>query len=212
MPAAGFGSVGLPVVCAIQQLRCCSKQHGGAEALLASLPISSSCQLCVSPPHLSSSTVDCHPVQQAVTTPLLTPKGADAWPIYYTFHFDILCVRVLLSWAAMLWRDMRCHADAPEARESRFKVALQRYAPDPNDLADATPAAEQDRWEAEQQKRTRLGGGNREALAEAAAEQAAKYEMLFDDSIEFIKVGREEGGGHLSGLEVLAWCAVLRCG
>jgi hypothetical protein len=67
-------------------------------------------------------------------------------------------------------------------------VALQRYQADPSDAAEATPAAEQERWEAEQQKRTRLGGGNREVLAEAAAAEAEKYEMLFDDSIEYVKV------------------------
>jgi hypothetical protein len=79
-------------------------------------------------------------------------------------------------------------ADAPESRESRLKVALQRYQAEPSNAAEATPAAEQERWEAEQAKRTRLGGGNREVLAEAAAAEAAKYEMLFDDSIEYVKV------------------------
>jgi hypothetical protein len=46
----------------------------------------------------------------------------------------------------------------------------------------------QERWEAEQAKRTRRGGGNAEVLAEAAARDAEKYEMLFDDQIEYIKV------------------------
>lgn len=46
----------------------------------------------------------------------------------------------------------------------------------------------QERWEAEQAKRTRKGGGNAEVLAEAAARDAEKYEMLFDDQIEYIKV------------------------
>ncbi|KAF6261560.1 putative ATP-dependent RNA helicase [Scenedesmus sp. NREL 46B-D3] len=82
---------------------------------------------------------------------------------------------------------MPTNYDAPESRESRLKVALQRYQADPSDAAEATPAAEQERWEAEQHKRTRLGGGNREVLAEAAAAEAAKYEMLFDDSIEYVK-------------------------
>eukprot|EP00775_Hariotina_reticulata_P008556 gene8556-8738_t len=77
--------------------------------------------------------------------------------------------------------------DAPEARESRYKVALQRYQPDPADATDATPAAEQERWEAEQAKRTRLGGGNKEVLAEQAAAEAEKYELLFDDQIEYVK-------------------------
>jgi hypothetical protein len=76
-------------------------------------------------------------------------------------------------------------------------VALQRYQADPSDAAEATPAAEQERWEAEQQKRTRLGGGNREVLAEAAAAEAEKYEMLFDDSIEYVKVRRHFTGYYL---------------
>jgi hypothetical protein len=34
-------------------------------------------------------------------------------------------------------------ADAPESRESRYKVALQRYKPDPADAVEATATAEQ---------------------------------------------------------------------
>eukprot|EP00879_Flechtneria_rotunda_P010545 GHRR01011025.1.p1 GENE.GHRR01011025.1~~GHRR01011025.1.p1 ORF type:complete len:1017 (+),score=386.99 GHRR01011025.1:232-3282(+) len=82
---------------------------------------------------------------------------------------------------------MPTNYDAPETRESRYKVALQRYQPDPSEAADAAPGAEQERWEAEQAKRTRLGGGNREVLAEAAAKDAEKYELLFDDQIEYVK-------------------------
>ena len=33
--------------------------------------------------------------------------------------------------------------DAPESRESRYKVALQRYKPDPADAVEATATAEQ---------------------------------------------------------------------
>jgi hypothetical protein len=90
-------------------------------------------------------------------------------------------------------------------------VALQRYQADPSEAADATPAAEQERWEAEQQKRTRLGGGNREVLAEAAAEAAAKYEMLFDDSIEYVKVrgcSRSTSVAQAQKLTSWAWWCV----
>ena len=51
-----------------------------------------------------------------------------------------------------------------------------------------SPPLSQERWEAEQAKRTRRGGGNAEVLAEAAARDAEKYELLFDDQIEYIKV------------------------
>lgn len=71
-------------------------------------------------------------------------------------------------------------------------MAKARYhEPKPDD--DAAPAAgphaEQDKWEREQLARTRLGVGVASARAEAAAEEAAKYEMLFEDQIEFVKVG-----------------------
>jgi hypothetical protein len=33
-----------------------------------------------------------------------------------------------------------------------------------------------------------LGGGNAQAVAEANAENAARYEMLFEDSVEYVKV------------------------
>jgi hypothetical protein len=54
----------------------------------------------------------------------------------------------------------------------------------------------QERWEAEQAKRTRRGGGNIEVIAEAAARDAEKYEMLFDDQIEYIKVRWGGGDGE----------------
>eukprot|EP00878_Enallax_costatus_P007712 GHUV01008073.1.p1 GENE.GHUV01008073.1~~GHUV01008073.1.p1 ORF type:complete len:730 (+),score=228.81 GHUV01008073.1:201-2390(+) len=90
--------------------------------------------------------------------------------------------------------------DAPEARESRYKVALERYKPDPSEQADAQPGAEQEKWEKEQMQRTRLGGGNREVLAEAAAREAEKYEMLFDDTIEYVK-NEVMAGDHIEDFE-----------
>ncbi|GBF92309.1 pre-mRNA-splicing factor ATP-dependent RNA helicase [Raphidocelis subcapitata] len=81
--------------------------------------------------------------------------------------------------------------------ESRLAAAKARYQEPKGDdaAAAAGPMAEQDRWEAEQLGRTRLGVGVASARAEAAAEEAAKYELLFEDQIEFVKEELLAGDG-----------------
>lgn len=59
-------------------------------------------------------------------------------------------------------------------------------------------------------QRTRLGGGNREVLAEAAAQEAEKYEMLFDDSIEYVKVSTSPRCCHVGTWSFLA-CVLSSC-
>jgi hypothetical protein len=70
-------------------------------------------------------------------------------------------------------------------------VAKARYVEPKGDEADAAlPNAEQERWEREQLARTKYRGGVASVQAAAAAEDAAKYELLFEDQIEYVKVGR----------------------
>ena len=75
-------------------------------------------------------------------------------------------------------------------------MAKARYVEPKGEEAEAAagPHAEQERWEREQLGRTRLGVGVASAQAEKAAADAAKYEFLFEDQIEYVKVRR--GGGQ----------------
>jgi hypothetical protein len=92
--------------------------------------------------------------------------------------------------------------DAPDAQESRLAVAKARYAEPKGDDAEAAagPNAEQERWEREQLARTRLGVGVASAQAARAAEDAAKYELLFEDQIEYVKVRGSSPGLGCAGL------------
>lgn len=101
---------------------------------------------------------------------------------------------------------LNTQTDAPDAKESRLAVAKARYAELKEGAeggadgggAQAGPLPEQERWEREQLARTRLGVGVASAQADAAAADAAKYELLFEDQIEYVKV-RTGGGGRLGG-------------
>lgn len=62
-----------------------------------------------------------------------------------------------------------------------MQVALQRYR-EKDEGDDAAPWTEQERWEQEQLKRTRMAGG----AMDAAAGQP-QYDFVFEDQIEFIK-------------------------
>ncbi|KIZ00349.1 Pre-mRNA-splicing factor ATP-dependent RNA helicase-like protein cdc28 [Monoraphidium neglectum] len=78
--------------------------------------------------------------------------------------------------------------DAADAKDSRLAVAKARYVEPKGDEADAAlPNAEQERWEREQLARTKYRGGVASVQAAAAAEDAAKYELLFEDQIEYVK-------------------------
>ncbi|KAI8467813.1 MAG: P-loop containing nucleoside triphosphate hydrolase protein [Monoraphidium minutum] len=90
--------------------------------------------------------------------------------------------------------------DAADAKESRLAVAKARYVEPKGDDAEAAkagPNAEQDRWEKEQLARTRLGVGVASARAAAEAEDAAKYELLFEDQIEYVKEELMAGEGEI---------------
>lgn len=86
-------------------------------------------------------------------------------------------------------------------------MAKARYVEpkgDDDGAAAAGPLAEQERWEKEQLARTRLGVGVASARAAAAAADAEKYELLFEDQIEYVKVGL---GGARSGVFWAIWAA-----
>ncbi len=75
--------------------------------------------------------------------------------------------------------------DAPESKDARLAVIKARYAKEAEGEAEATPYAEQERWEAEQLARTRMGVGSKDR-----AQDGQQYDLLFDDQIEYVKVGR----------------------
>lgn len=77
----------------------------------------------------------------------------------------------------------------------RLEAAMQRYKPDEKE--GANPMAEQDAWESEQMKRTRMKAG----AADAAAAQP-QYDFVFEDSIDFIKSAMIAGTGDFETAEV----------
>ncbi|KAJ9518720.1 hypothetical protein QJQ45_018694, partial [Haematococcus lacustris] len=70
--------------------------------------------------------------------------------------------------------------DQPEKQSARYAAAMQRYKPE--EEGKANPQAEQDAWEADQMRKTRLKVG---AADKGAGVQ--QYKMLFEDEVQFIK-------------------------
>ncbi|KAF5840651.1 P-loop containing nucleoside triphosphate hydrolase protein [Dunaliella salina] len=73
-------------------------------------------------------------------------------------------------------------------RSARYEAATQRYREADGEVAN--PFAEQEAWESEQMKRTKMKAG-----AQAGVSTGKQYDLLLDDSIDFIKSAMLAGEG-----------------
>ncbi|MEW5302705.1 MAG: hypothetical protein WDW36_005459 [Sanguina aurantia] len=89
--------------------------------------------------------------------------------------------------------------DEPSARSGRYEAAMQRYKEPDAEGEGGNPYAEQERWEAEQLKRSRQLG---KVGAGGVAGGQQLYEYVFEDQIDFITASMLPGTGDFESAEV----------